>query len=151
MKKETMTIARALRYKNTLVQKINDLGRKIESHNNFSNETPMVYDAQKLFIERNNVIEILIKLKTRISEFNQQIQEKIFRMSENKTTIAVLENLSPNFGSIIHQDRTIIYKSSIDVTFRDSRINSLRQENDRLQDEIDNYNARTKFDVDVLD
>jgi hypothetical protein len=149
-----MNISKALKEKNRLAGKIKDLQNKITSSNIYTSIGAPHYDAAKLFDQYLDKITELETLKCGIAKANAGIQDKLVRMSELKSFAAFLTGFSSKTDL---SDRTItkqtysgepaqsyIQYSAISRAECDKMLEDAQTEINKLQDEIDTYNALTK-------
>ena len=95
--------------------------------------------------------EKLIELKTKIGVANADNMERIYRMEEYKSALARLDNINTDETSVFQKltestykefKRTVVYTASQILEMREQ----LQKECNRLQDEMDAFNATTKID-----
>jgi chromosome segregation ATPase len=146
-----MTIVEALKEKNRLVRKVLELQKRVSTYNCVIEGNPRAYEPKEVMDELNDTIEELISMKTRITQANQSIQEKIYRLAELKTQIRFLntvptsEGKAPAGKSFYTKSETYIWESSIKAQEIDRRIAKLENEISKIQKELDAYNYNTSI------
>jgi polyhydroxyalkanoate synthesis regulator phasin len=91
----------------------------------------------------------LIALKSAIHRANAPMFEKIFEMSELKSTIKALQKLDCTEGKS-NRDRyrmesELILTSEVSLVVRNGKIKNLEERIEYLQDEMDVFNATTEI------
>ncbi len=141
-----MKINKALKLKNRKIKDIQTLVTRIDRSNVYTEGNEPAYDIKKLLNEYNESKDDLIKLKVAIQTTNLPIYEKMVKLAELKDDLKVLGRLSTldskerksfHYGS----EREIVSYSVITTTEKDEMEKSMQDEIDRLQEEIDTFNA----------
>lgn len=143
-----MNLSRALSEKNRLARKIKEIQKKIESHNSLIKGNTPVYSIENLLKELDTNIAELTEIKTRISEANLPVQNKIFRLSELKSQAAFLKNLNIKEGKILDERwnaEVTEWVSSLGSVERDKMVETIETEISELQAELDQFNFETKI------
>lgn len=143
-----MNLSRALSEKNRLARKIKEIQKKIESHNSLIKGNTPVYSIENLLKELDANIAELTEIKTRISEANLPVQNKIFRLSELKSQAAFLKNLNIKEGKILDERwnaEVTEWVSSLGSVERDKMVETIETEISELQAELDQFNFETKI------
>lgn len=152
-----MTIARGLKEKNRLAGRIADLQRKLVRYNRYEKGKEQDLDAKELMVALQDEWAYLINLKTRIAVANAGIAEKLVRLSEAKSELAFWSNFS-NAGPAESTDDFGVYDTNLcrTVTVPKTMISVFTSKYileqvervtklvEMLQDEIDDYNAKTQ-------
>jgi peptidoglycan hydrolase CwlO-like protein len=155
-----MTISKALKVKNRLAQRINN-NRKIILHQNsvdsinFKTEDDKQNHTSKikdLFDSNYKLRKEIIKIKAGIRAANAGIASQLSEIEELKSEIAFYNS----FGNIQDGDIRVdsydsnYIKTMIAYVNNDSKeeiILDLQERIEKLQDEIDEYNAKTHIEI----
>ena len=151
-----MKLAKALKVKNRLVGELNQLKMELQRENSRRNDNPSKVDCKTLYIEIETKRDDLISLKAAICSANAGssnkeagIYQKIDKMSELKSFINFLAGLPKREGeelTLIGANReklTYQWTAFINQERADAITKELQLEINRLQDEVDEYNAVT--------
>jgi hypothetical protein len=153
---QTMTLAKTLKYKNRVLQKLSRVTGEIRRWNSIIADGEREKDAKELMAERKRLVENLIAVKLVIAKANGPIQEDILRLAEVKGEISLLNELDTRHGKqmqefgfrgdaqMVEYD-AVIRKSDVDVA-----VESLEKQVDELQDRLDHHNHTTEVTVDVI-
>lgn len=151
---EKMNLAKALKTKNRIVGEINKLKGLLKRENTRLSTSTSKVDRAELEKNLKDKVEQLISIKTKIATANIGIYEKIERMAECKTLMAYYETLDTRDGSfsdgrIYDGDKQVVYVYNAYLKQEDiDKLSVAYQEQiNKLQDEIDEYNARTTIEV----
>lgn len=141
-----MNIKQALKRKNTLVNEIKQEFTKAQTYNSLEVGSKRPYSAKVALESYLNKTNELIVLKTAIHKANAPVFDKIFRLSELKSTIKYLSSLNCAEGK--EQNRygvgePRILDAEIGVLERDKMVKGLEAEIDQIQDELDYFNNVT--------
>lgn len=144
------SLAYALKAKNRIVKRVNDLHRRIQAHNVVTKGTERPFDLQAAMSDLNKEVEKLIQIKTAISTANAPIQEKIFRLAELRGHVSFLQSISTEnpFAYAMYSTGNVVES---DAQFGAGDLAKLVEQTeaqiDALQDEIDRFNAVTEIDL----
>lgn len=148
-----MNLSRALKMKNRLVSRLNDLNRLIAENNVIIKGNKRVFDIDSLGKSREEVLDNLVKIKVLIDEANGPIREKIYMMSEFKAQVVFLRSLPTQEGRVktrlMSDDSNMEYEAHLSASQIDERIRNTNNRIDELQDEIDLHNASTNIDFEI--
>lgn len=145
-----MNIKQALKRKNKLVSELTDTIRKVNTYNMVENNNNTPYNVLELLNVYESKMLELIELKKKIHLANQPVQEKIFLLSELKSLTKYLNSLrctegdsteANDWGSTV----MVTKKSQISITERDKRVTELEEKIEKIQDELDEFNYKTKI------
>ena len=145
------TLAKLLKEKNAIVSKINDVKRRITNENIVENENVSKWDTREEYAKWLNLTNKLVETKTNIARLNSKVADKIFRLSELKAMVAFLIQLDTREGRFLVRDSysgrsdTVTKVAQIDSVFVQQQIDSLTDEINKLQDELDAYNHATQM------
>lgn len=144
-----MKLSKALKTKNKLAGEVAQAQRLITENNVIEGANKPQHDVIKLYAGLTDTQDKLAALKAKISVANAPISGKIFAMSEAKARIAFLRGLSTKNGSFMSDGSyrrdavTIDYKATITSEAVESNVAALHAQIEKLQDEIDEFNAKT--------
>jgi len=142
-----MKVHKALRKKNYLASKLQKLDSKIVSNNSKKVFDKFDYSIKDLLKERNEVMEELIQLKTRLSIASNAIQKDIFRLSELKSQKIMIGNITtkegmfenPNYRSNVyhydHEEKLILEEKYIEFETVFNHLDIEKME-DKIEEEI---------------
>jgi hypothetical protein len=149
-----MKLNQALKEKNRLVRKLNSDLEIAKRENSINTLRKRSYDLDKVWDEIDSVTGRLNGLKTAICKANVGIYEKIERMSELKGRIAFLIALNTKHGEFeetVGWGEDKVRKETWDAFYSkqavDNMVETLQEQIDVLQDEIDTYNATTEIEL----
>jgi thymidine kinase len=92
----------------------------------------------------------LVELKTKIHKANTPVYDKIFRLSELKSTIARLKSLDCTEGVSTdyysrNRENPPVKTAEVSVVDRDEMVNFMEEQIEDLQDILDNHNQNTEI------
>ncbi|MFW5847671.1 MAG: hypothetical protein ACOCVF_02015 [bacterium] len=141
-----MILQRALKEKNRLVSRINKLKTKIQRKNSYreGDPTPDQFKVHDLMRELFENLEKLNTLKFVINEANREIQPYIYQISEYKSLIQFLQNISVQEGVVDNYNgNSVVYKTQMNELEINEMVENFENKIDLLQEEIDRYNYTT--------
>lgn len=142
-----MTIAQALKQKNKLISEIQKIWQKIYKYNSIHEGSERPYSTAKLWNEYLEKSLELVDLKTKIHEASSPVRSKIFKLSELKTSVEKVKNITTDSG--VSYDRyhsnQLVLTTELDVLWKDTQIDHLEKEIDLLQEELDKFNHLTQI------
>jgi hypothetical protein len=144
-----MNIKQALKLKNKLIKSISENTKLLQQYNTVEVGNPRPYSSTVLMVEISKATDELIALKSAIHRANAPMFEKIFEMSELKSTIKALQKLDCTEGKS-NRDRyrmesELILTSEVSLVVRNGKIKNLEERIEYLQDEMDVFNATTEI------
>jgi hypothetical protein len=151
-----VNLARLLKIKNRIASEITRKNEQIVQHNVFTavdaSETPKI-NIDLFVCEVQALTEDLITVKSLISRANNKIVDKIYRMSELKGSLAFYKKLNCREGkgssfSYSLKDEVEYTIAQIKEEDKNNKIESLISEINRLQDELDEFNATHRVEID---
>ena len=151
-----MTLAKALKHKNRIAQRIQSVSNDIQVNNSILAVNEPEVDIKVLDTMRRELVVHLIAVKTAIHKASDSIRADIFRLAEVKATIGFYRSLGTSHGKRqAHRfgtgDEFVEYKATIRKEEVD-RINfELESEIDTLQEKLDTFNVTTNIEIDVPD
>ena len=144
-----MKLISALKQKNRLAGRINQIGAILTRDNSWEIERTMNTDHGKLWDELQELTKDMVSLKAKIAAANVGIYDKIERMSELKGQITLLKALPVKHGTYKEDARfgSEVVERTFQAYFKQDQIDSLvkeiQEEIYALQDAVDAYNAST--------
>jgi len=142
-----MKLKKALKRKNMLIGQINMEYHRLNKYNTVDriNENNRPYKPLFLLENIRNMTDELIDLKSRIQKTNKPVHNKVFRLSELKTMVKKLNDLSCEDGKEEGRwgERDKFVVSEIGVAERDKLVQELWEEIEQLQDDLDYWNQVT--------
>lgn len=162
-----VNLARLLKVKNRIASEITRKNEKIVQYNvftvidNTNNPStnpvtvvnPPVY-VEELVNEVDQLTSDLIFVKSLISRANNKIVDKIYRMSECKGQLAFYKKLNCAEGKVtnsytLRDTNSSEYRvAQIKEEDRNNRVEALITEINGLQDELDEFNATHRVEID---
>lgn len=160
-----VSLARLLKVKNRIASEVTRKNEKIVQYNVFTviddknNLNPVVTVEPPVYVnelvnEVNQLITDLIFVKSLISRANNKIVDKIYRMSECKGQLAFFKKLNCAEGKITNTysmrdiDNSEYRVAQIKEEDRNNRVEALIAEINKLQDELDEFNATHRVEID---
>lgn len=155
-----INLPKALKIKNRIVGELNRVRALIRRDNqiettNMTGEEVQAHikGVKNLINVEASLFESLIMIKTFISKANIDIYEKIARMAELKSQMGFVQSLPSRDGQFIENEYgrpepikrnflSVVNQKSIDLSHGE-----MQHRIDRLQDEIDEYNATTLIEI----
>jgi hypothetical protein len=135
-----MNVKQGLKKKNTLVKEIQELYVRLSQYNSVEvgNERPY---------QKSNE---LVELKTKIHKANTPVYDKIFRLSELKSTISRLKTLDCTEGVSTdyysrNRENPPVKTAEVSVVERDDMVKFMEGQIEDLQDILDNHNQNTEI------
>jgi hypothetical protein len=150
----TITVARALKLKNKLVSEINRLEDLIRQENVQEGGNTSHFDVPALTKELEKKIVDLTKVKGATAKANAEVYELIFLLSEYKSLIQFYRSVStkegvfhePAYGGEVLQK---VYSAAVNKKELDNMVSLFENCIEKLQEELDVFNHKTKIDVDI--
>jgi hypothetical protein len=140
-----MNIKQALKLKNKLVGNIKECYTVIQTQNSIEKGNPRRYSVKDKMDEVMKYTNELVEIKRQIHNANQPVFEKIFLMAELKGMVKELKKMSVDEGKQSDRYSMNTSEKEVEMTIveRDKRIKDLEETIERLQDELDTFNATT--------
>jgi len=142
-----MKVHKALRRKNYLASKLQKLNSKIVLNNSKKVFDKFNYSIKDLLKERDEVMEELIQLKTKLSIASNAIQKDIFRLSELKSQKIMIGNINTKEGKFEnssyrsnvhhydHEDKLILEEKYIEFETVFNHLDTEKME-DKIEEKI---------------
>jgi hypothetical protein len=143
-----MKVKQALKYKKKLASKMNQEFSKVQMYNSVEEGSARVYDVVESMRNWLTMSEELVELKTKLHLANAPVYGKIFRMSELKSQLSNLKQLDCVDGKYFDRygrGEAIVKTAKISVLEKDQMVLKIEEEIERLQEELDEYNATTSI------
>lgn len=151
--KQIVTIARALKEKNRVAGRLAKARELVGEENSRDKSVPRGVDVAEMYAQAKELRDRLIAIKSAIAEANKPIVSKIIELDEVKSEIAFLNGLNVKEGNFVTTNYGSRIESEIDAVIRKQQvldeIAALQARADRLQDELDEFNATTKIVIEV--
>lgn len=142
-----MKLYQALKKKNLLVGEISELVYKVKNNNSIVKGNTRDYNVQELYEELIDKKQELTILKAAIQLANAPICQKIYHLSELKSTVDTLRKTSCNNGIVASRygDVSTEYEAQWSQKAVDESIKTIRAEIGKLQDELEEFNYKTEI------
>lgn len=147
-----MNISKALKVKNRLAGETTRLQTIIQRENSRRNDNESKVDVAGVFVELENSRGKLINLKGAIAEATSPISKKLAELAETKTEISFYQSLPTREG----EELTLVGSNRDKLSYHwtayynrqsvDEIVKGLQDKVNSLQDEIDDFNAKTQVD-----
>lgn len=151
--KNRVTIARALKEKNRIAGRLAKARDLVAQENSQDIKVPRGVDVAAMYASSKVFCKRLVETKTAIALANQPIVGKIIELDEIKSEISYLGRLDVKEGVFVSEsyNNTVTKECTAVITKQQvvDEIEKLQFRADRLQDEIDEFNALTKVEIDV--
>ena len=143
-----MTLAKALKQKNRLTQKISRLQQEIQRENSVRADDVRKINVEDLFEELEVKVKELIKLKIAIFVASTPMRENILKLSEIKSHIVFLQSINTTEGKVSNYGEDAVeYTVIYDKLFIREQVELCEQGIDEIQEELDKFNHTTEIDV----
>lgn len=144
-----MNIKQALKLKNKLIKSIGDNTKLLQQYNTVEVGNPRPYSPTILLGSITKTTTELVELKSKLHRANAPMFEKIFEMSELKSTIKAMQKLDCTEGKS-NRDRyrmesELVLTSEISLVDRNEFIKKLEDRIEQIQDEMDVFNSNTEI------
>ena len=145
-----MNIRQALKEKNKLVKEIQDLYVRISQYNSVEVGAHRPYSPKQLMEIVNVKSNELVDLKTKIHIANAPVYDKIFRLSELKSTITRIKNLDCTEGVSNdyfsrNRENPPVKTAEISIVERDEMVKHMEEQIETIQDILDTHNQNTQI------
>jgi hypothetical protein len=143
-----MNLTKALKHKKKLVKQADEFYSRFSNYNSFEVGTTPSYNPEEMFEGWLKKTDELVILKAKIHQANVPIAEKIFRLGEIKNIISRMRGLDTKEGKVrdrYSNDNPIEYTAYVNLFNKDLQIKNYEEELEKLQEEIEAFNAITKI------
>ena len=151
--KMRVTIARALKEKNRIAGRLAKARDLVGKENSKDKSVPRGIDVAKTYTLAKTLRDRLISIKSTIAEANSPIVSKIIELDEVKSEISFLNGLDVKEGKFATTDFGTRIETEMEAVIRQPEVldavEVLQTRADRLQDELDEFNATTKVEIEV--
>ena len=151
-----MTLAKALKHKNRVAQKITRISDDIRANNSILAVNDPEVDVCALDTMRKELTDYLVALKTAIHRASDSVRDKIFLLAELKGSIGFYRSVSTQHGKReAHRfgggDEFVEHKAVIRKDAIDRIVVELEEKIDAIQDQLEEFNVSTKIQIDIPD
>jgi len=152
-----ISLARALKYKNRVTEKMRKVEADVQANNSVLSEGEPEIDVKEAMEKRAFLEEHLVLLKRAIDKANEPVKQHIYRMQEIKARISFLSGISTQNGpsltanrwgmdeAVVHEYKATLRKNEID-----QMIVAAEAEIDAMQEELDRHNNTTAIDIELV-
>jgi hypothetical protein len=144
-----MNLTKALKEKKKLVKQADTAYSRFGQNNSWEPGVTTDYSPELEYENWLNYTNQLIELKSKIHAANVPISSKIFRLGELKNMISKARAINPKSGKITERSyngSTVTeYESWMTRIEKDSIILQWEEEIEKIQEEIESFNAITKI------
>jgi len=143
-----MKLAKALKLKNKKVSEYTKTLERMSVSNSIEQSSKKHYNSKALSELAESQMLDLIKLKTAIHNTSEPIRSKIFRIGELKSYLGYINRLSTAEGIVksrYQNEEPSVYIVDFNETEKTSKIKSIQEEIELLQEEMDEFNATTNL------
>jgi hypothetical protein len=142
-----MNLAKALKVKNKKLAEYNKTLQKVMAYNSYDVTSKKDYNAKTLLDLAETQLQEYVLFKTAIHTASQPVRDKIFLIGELKSLLNRIQNLSTTEG--VYKDRYApegsTFACDINQLEKDAKIEALEAGIEKLQDELDYFNATTEI------
>jgi vacuolar-type H+-ATPase subunit I/STV1 len=143
-----MILAKALKKKNRIAQKISNLQQIIQRENSLRSDDPRKIKVESLYTELDQKVEDIIKLKIAIFIASTPMRENILRLSELKSKIVFLQGINTTEGKVSNfREEPTEYTAAYDKLFVRDQVGLCEEKIDEIQDELDKFNHTTEVEI----
>lgn len=151
--KKRVTIARALKEKNRVAGRLAKARELVGRENSKDKNVPRGIDVSETYTLAKTLRDRLVSIKTAIAEANGPIVSKIIELDEVKSEISYLNGLDVKEGRFVETNYGSRIETELEAVIRQPQVldevTTLQARADRLQDELDEFNAATKIEIEV--
>lgn len=151
--KKRVTIARALKEKNRVAGRLAKARELVGRENSKDKNVPRGIDVSETYTLAKTLRDRLVSIKSAIAEANSPIVSKIIELDEVKSEISYLNGLDVKEGKFVETNYGSRIETELEAVIRKPQVldevAALQARADRLQDELDEFNAATKIEIEV--
>lgn len=151
--KRMVSIARALKEKNRVAGRLAKARQLVGKENSKEKKVPRGVDVKAAYAEAKTLRDRLVAIKTAIAVANQPIVGKIVELAEVKSEIAYLNTLNVQEGVFEESSYAGKLVKEYDAVLKNaevlSEVDALQCRADELQDELDEFNASVKVEIEM--
>lgn len=151
-----VTLARLLKYKNRVIERMRKLERDIQTGNSILKGGERDTNIRASLEERLALEQHLVELKLRLEDVNAPIKSAIHQLQELKGRITFFQTISTIHGvqdsrrTMYGEQGSVEYEAEIRKSEIDGWVSAVQEEIDSLQERIDQFNNTTKVDWKML-
>ena len=141
-----MNLKQALKRKNRLVGLIAEEYKKVSQYNSVDDMNSRPYAVKESLDNWLKLSDELVELKCKIQLANNNVNDKIFRLSELKTQVKLLKALdctSGKYYSRWSEDVPLNKVAEIGIVERDAMVKNMEAQIETIQDSLDEWNHQT--------
>jgi len=142
-----MNIAKALKLKNRLAQKISEAQIDIQHENSVREDSPKRTNVESVMEEYAKLTDQLIKLKVAIFVATTPVREHILRLGELKSKVTFLKGINTTEGYVSDYEGKTLYVATYSKEDIRKIIVECEDSIDKLQEELDNFNYKNEIEV----
>lgn len=153
-----MTLAKALKHKNRVAQKLSRMSDDIRNNNSILAVNDPEVDVTVLDGMRLELVDHLVELKTAIHLASDKIRSKIFELAELKGSIQFYRTIDTQHGrrpanryAIGGGDEFVEYKAVMRKESIDRIVTELESKIDAIQDSLEEFNGTTRITINIPD
>jgi len=151
-----MTLAKALKHKNRVAKRISQISNDIRDNNSILAINDPEVDVLGLDEMRKTLTGYLVALKTAIHRASDKVRDKIFESAELRVTIQFYRSLETQHGKreahrFSSGNEFVEHKAVIRKEAVDRIVAGLEDDIDKIQDQLDEFNAMNTIDIDIPD
>lgn len=151
--KKMVTIARALKEKNRVAGRLAKARGLVGAENSKDKSVSRGVDVAAMYDLAKVLRNRLVAIKSAIAEANKPIVSKIIELDEIKSEISFLNGLDVKEGKFVTTNYGSRIESDIDAVIRKQQVldevAALQARADRIQDELDEFNATTNVEIEI--
>jgi len=143
-----MTVKQALKRKNVLAKEIKEAFVIAQTHNSIDAGNVRRYSTLSKLEEAEALTKELVGLKAKIHRANASVYDKIFLLSELKSSITQIRGINVDEGKVVtggYSSVTREMSAEINANDKDALVKKIEKQIDELQDELDIHNATTQI------
>ncbi len=144
-----MNLAKALKLKNRLSQKIKELEIEIQTENSIRSDSTRKIFIDNLMKEYNKTIDKLVNLKITIFVASTPMRETILRLGELKSKIMFLKGINVTEGMVSNFEIETKYEVTLDKIYIKKEVKNCEDMIDDYQEQLDKFNHTTEIEMDV--
>ena len=142
-----MTIAQALKEKNKKIAGIQKIWEKIHRYNSVQEGAERPYSTKDLYLQAENELVNLVKLKTRIHTASEPVRSLVFELSELKALVQRVRSVSTTNGTWRerYENVTTVMNAELDILWQDAKIDEIENKIELIQEKLDKFNHTTEI------
>ena len=153
--KTVMSLAKALKEKNRITEKIQDLRRQIMDYNSIDLGKKRPFSIQDCLQQLKPLEENLIRVKAAISTCNAGVARELNEMMCLRAILVFYQTLDTSEERFMRGKEGEDIKVPMDVVIPLSatlaKMEEIKTKINDLQDRLDEFNALSKVEIDLLD